>query len=276
MKLPEIKINFVGVWKFIKKYILRRKPTPTRNFGLIRDKPDPRDKVYSVKRSLQELPETTERRNINQFLWRYDQGALGSCVGNGVVTAFRRTLQVNNHLDHDGSRLYAYYNAREPENKNVDSGASIRDGIKGLNAYGLCKEETWPYIIAKFAEKPPDNAFAEGLDHQTLLYERIPQMKIAIMDVLSKGYAVVYGMQLYESFMKEEVARTGIVPYPKCYEDYVGGHCLTIFDYDKDNVVVLNSWGAGWGVNQVCTIPWKYILKTDYSFDLWCIKLTEQ
>jgi len=277
MKLPEIKINFVAVWKFIKRYILRRKPTPKIFFGLKRDTYDSRDKIYRAKKSFVELPESTNMKNINMFPWRYDQGPLGSCVGNGIVEAFRKTLLTNKQPDLDGSRLYAYYNARAPEDKFEDAGASIRDGIKGLNAYGLCKEETWPYVISKFAVKPPDAAFIEGLNHQALVYERIyPISKTAIMDALSRGFPVVYGKILFKSFMSDDVAKTGIVPYPGRCEDEVGGHCETMFDYDPEGVIELNTWGENWGFNRGCDkIPWKYILDSKKCFDFWVIYLTE-
>jgi hypothetical protein len=274
---PIFKVNFVAVWRFIRRYILRKQPTPKQNFGLIRDKPDNRDQIYQVKRKIAALPESTDMKNIKEFPWRYDQSILGSCVGNGVVAAFRRTLQVNNMPDLDGSRLYAYYNAREPEYKNEDSGASIRDGIKGLNAYGLCKEETWPYIIYKFAVKPSHEAFVEGLDHQALTYKRIyPVTKEAIMDAVSRGYPVVYGKLLYESFMTDKVVETGIVPVPGCCEDFVGGHCMVIFDYEKDYTIELNSWGRNWGfLEGVCRVPWQYVLNSKKAFDFWVIYLTE-
>lgn len=276
-----IKINIVplmvSVWRFIKKHILRRKLTPQRNFGLKRDKPDKRDVFYHAKRTFAELPSSTYMKNINSFPWRYEQGIIGSCVGHGVVEAFRKVLQVNSMSDFDGSRLYAYYNARENEDKEKDAGASIRDGIKALNTYGLCKESTWPYIVSKFAIKPPDEAYMEGLQHQALVYQRIyPVTKEAIMDALYNGFPVIYGKILYESFMSSTVEASGIVPTPKRCEDEVGGHCMVAFDYDEEGTIELNTWGEHWGFNRGCAkIPWKYILNSKKCFDFWVLYLTE-
>jgi hypothetical protein len=277
MKLPIIKINFVPIIRFIKKYILRKKLPEKIFFGLKRDIKDDRDHIYKSRRPLKELPDSTHMKNINAFHVRYDQQNLGSCVGNGVLAAFRRTLQVNKQPDFDGSRLFAYYNARSDEDKPSDSGASIRDGIKALNKYGLCSEAMWPYIVARFAEKPPPEAFNEGLDHQALQYDRIyPVTKDAIKDALVQGYPIVYGKILYESFMTEEVSRTGIVPLPrKCCDNEIGGHCMDIFDYDNEGLWELNSWGADWGINGICKIPWKYVLDPKLAFDFWVVYLTE-
>jgi C1A family cysteine protease len=277
MKIPEIKINFIAIWRLVRRYILRKKPVTQVNFGLVRDKPDPRDQIYRARVRIQDLPESTDMKNLSAFPWRYDQGALGSCVGNGVVETFRRVLQVNNQQDLDGSRLFAYYNARTDDCKGEDCGASIRDGIKGLNKYGLCREDTWKYITGKFAVKPPEEAFAEGEGHQVIHYERIyPATKEAIMDAVSRGYPVVYGKILYESFMTDKVKELGIVPYPKtCREEKVGGHCMVIFDYEKDYTIELNSWGKEWGLGGACRVPWKYVLNKDFCFDFWTIYLTE-
>jgi C1A family cysteine protease len=248
-----IKIILAAMWKFFKRHILRKK-LQKYNFGLIPDKWDSRDILYRVQRPIAVLPPSTNRKNISAFPIRYDQGGIGSCVGNGVVAAFRRTLQVNLMNDFDASRLFAYYIARE--DKSNDTGAQIRDAFKAINNFGLCSEKTWPYHESDFAKEPFTYAFLEALDHQSLVYERIyPVTKEAIMDAVSRGFPVVYGMKLYESFMSTEVARSGIVPIPKRCEEEVGGHCKVIFDYEPDRVIELNSWGACWGQNGVCEIP---------------------
>ena len=275
IKIPYISINFVSIWKFIKRYILRQKPVQPQFFGLKRDKPDSRDILYKI-RMPGLAPESTEMKNINEYNHRYDQGPLGSCTANAGLYAFKRVLQINGQPDFEPSRLFVYYNARSEDTKNEDAGASIRDMIKGLAKYGVCSEEKWKYIINKFAEKPSVEAFLEALDHQAIKYERLPQTKEAIKDAIYRGYPVVYGKLLYESFMSEEVARTGIVPTPKkCWEQNIGGHGMVSFDYDKDGTFEPNSWGREWGIDGVCHIPWDYILDPKLCFDFWIIQITE-
>jgi C1A family cysteine protease len=249
------------------------KKTPIRNYGYIPDKKDKRDIQYKL-RIPKVTPASTERRNINAFTFRYDQGGLGSCVGNGVVEAFRRVLQVNNQPDFNLSRLFAYYISRE--DKLHDTGAVIRDSFKAINNYGICSEFTWPYIINKFAINPSDLAWSEALNHQSIRYESVPQKKEYIMDAVASGFPVVYGKSVYESFEASEVASTGIVPYPRrCREQLLGGHCMVIFDYDETGTIELNSWGTGWGQNGVCHVPWKYVLHRKLCRDFWVFYQTE-
>lgn len=268
-------INFVAIWKFIRRYILRKTPVQPQFFGLQRDKPDTRDILYKI-RMPGLAPSTTNMQNIHQFALRYDQGSLGSCTANAALYAFRRVLQVNGQPDWDASRLFAYYNARTDDCKSEDSGASIRDVIKGLAKYGVCHEKTWPYVISKFATEPDAASFFEALDHQAIKYERLPQSKEAIMDAVWRGYPVVYGKILYESFMTEDVARSGIVPYPrKCWDGKIGGHAMMIIDYDEGFTIEMNSWGSAWGQGGICKVPWKYVLDPSLAFDFWVIYITE-
>lgn len=263
---------------FFRRYILKQKPPEPVFFGLKKDKEDRRDIPYRAKYRAERLPESTFLKNINAFPFRYDQKDIGSCVGHGIVEAFQRVLQVNQQEMFFPSRLFAYYNARDNDQKGEDAGASIRNGIKAVNAFGLCKEDTWPYRTERFAQKPPIEAYIEGLDHQVLQYRRIyPVTKEAIQDALYRGFPVVYGKLLYESFLSDNVAKTGVVPYPRrCWEQQMGGHCMVIFDYDKDYCIELNSWGESWGFMEgCCKVPWKYVLDSRLAFDFWVIYKSE-
>lgn len=240
--------------------------------GLIKDKEDKRDFLYKAHRGRN--PMSTNRKNIKLSPYIYDQYDIGSCVGNGVVKQFRHVLKVNGQPDFDASRLFAYWIART--DKLNDTGASIRDAFKAMNRYGLCSEKLHPYITKNFANTPSEEAFKEALDHQTIRYERIPQSKFAIQDAVSKGYPVVYGKLLYESFMSDQVARTGIVPVPNIRnEECYGGHCMVIFDYESFGTVEPNSWGRGWGDKGIATVPWEYVLNPELCFDFWVLHLSE-
>lgn len=270
-----MKINFVAVWRFIKRHLLRIESDRPKFFGFIKDGPDERDIIYKIKRITRELPASTEMANIERFPYRYNQGDIGSCVGHGVTAAFRRVLQINLMTDFEPSRLFAYYIARK--DKLNDTGATIRDAFKAMNRNGLCSERAWPYVECKFNSQPPEDAFKEALDHQTIRYERIwPVTKDSIRDIVSSGYPIVYGKMIYESFMGQKASRTGEIPIPDPQkEQFYGGHCMIIFDYDENGTIELNSWGKSWGQKGLCRVPWEYVLNPDLCQDFWVLYLTE-
>jgi len=276
MKKFRLKIRFSflwKLWKFYKKYILKHR-VQERKYGRLKDSPDDRDYVYKCRRIPAELPPSTNRKNIEAFLHRYDQGKLGSCCAFGSVEAFRRVLEVNKMPDFDPSPLFAYYNLRV--DKNRDCGGEIRNAFRAMNIYGICSEKSWPYNINKFRELPPAEAFTEAMEHQSVRYDRIyPATKEAIMDAISQGFPVVYGKDLFSSFESDWVKFTGIVPYPKSCEPFVGGHCMVIFDYDELGTVELNSWGKDWGIDGTCHFPWEYVLTEKWCNDFWVLYLTE-
>ncbi len=235
-------------------------------FGYIKDKKDSRDFFYFP---LQEVVEARPKQfdMTDRMPPVYDQGELGSCTAN-AINGIVEYLNMKQHKEEwIPSRLFVYYNEREMEETiSEDAGAMIRDGIKSINAQGVCKEiPTWPYDINKFAEKPSKQAYAEAMFHQSIKYLRIAQNAADIETRLSQGYPITCGVLVYTSFMNAE--KTGVIPMPKkifgfVRERLLGGHAIMIVGYDSIKKVFIcrNSWGDKWGNDGYFTIPYDYIL----------------
>jgi C1A family cysteine protease len=81
---------------------------------------------------------------------------------------------------------------------------------------------------------------------------------------------IIFGFYVYSSFMTNSVANTGIVPLPNISSETLqGGHCMNIigFDDSKQWFVCANSWGASWGNNGLCYLPYAYLLNSNIAFD---------
>ena len=250
-----------------------------RYFGWIKDKVDKRDFLFFPLREVVAV-RPIKVNLTNQMPPVYNQGDLGSCTANAI----NGTVEFLNMKQHKEkwtpSRLFVYYNEREMEGTiGRDAGASIRDGIKSINAQGVCKEDpTWPYDIKKFTMKPNPKAYAEAMLHQSLKYLKVSQVKSDIETRLYQGLPIVCGIKVYESFMKAET--TGVVPMPKTGwfgEKLLGGHAIMIVGYDsvKNVFFCRNSWGDKWGDKGYFTIPYAYILSSKLSSDFWTITLME-
>ena len=202
-----------------------------------------------------------------------DQGNLGSCTGQalcGLVSYSKNGLL--------GSPLFLYYNERMLDGSiPYDAGATLYSGIKSLQTHGICQEKQWPYIISKYAVKPPPSCYKNALKHNALqvknIYNDINSMKAC----LDSGFPFVFGFQVYSSFESSYVAKTGMVPMPNTkIERLQGGHAVVCCGYDdtKQVWIVRNSWGTSWGDKGYCYFPYNY-LTSNLCSDLWNITKME-
>ncbi|HKW41548.1 MAG TPA: C1 family peptidase [Gemmatimonadales bacterium] len=207
-----------------------------------------------------------------------DQGSLGSCTGNAIAGAVEFLERKDGVPFVNVSRLFIYYNERVTEHTTKsDAGAMIRDGIKTVVKQGVCSERKWPYVIAKFAIKPPAACYQEALQHQVTSYQRILTVD-EMRACLAQGFPFVFGFTVYESFESQQVAQTGVVPLPQPGERVVGGHAVLAVGYtDADRrFVVRNSWGARWGMRGYFTMPYDYLANRNLADDMWTIRRGER
>jgi C1A family cysteine protease len=200
-----------------------------------------------------------------------DQGQLGSCTANGVEGAVGYDMRKQALPFFPLSRLFEYYNSRALEGTvKQDAGATIRDAMKALAANGYCPETDWPYVVNKFATKPPAKAYTDALKHRPIQYQAVVQSLGQIEACLASGLPIVFGFDVYASFESDAVAKTGIVPMPKKGEALLGGHCVVLCGYSHtaQTFLVRNSWGASWGQKGYCVFPYAYLLGSMAS-DFW-------
>lgn len=222
------------------------------------------------------LPHTTDRRDYlarpgrrytgsyvtleTGFPPPWDQSNLGSCVAFGSSAALVYARAKTGLPDLDPSELFVYYAARERAGypTDEDTGLEIRDGIASLAKDGVPPAADWPYDIARFAQRPPDQAYADARLDEAVVYGAVPPG--AVDDMIASGYPVVIGFDVYESFESDQLTNTGVMPLPGPGERIVGGHCVVLVSTPKDGAAIpaggvpgrmyrraRNSWGAGWG-----------------------------
>ena len=256
-------------------------------FGWRPDTPDGRDKIVGLDR-IASLPQSLDLRS--GFPPCYDQGDLGSCTANAIAGVMEFD-QIKQKLAYEftPSRMFIYYQERVIEGDVAsDSGAMIRDGIKAVNSYGAPPESDWPYDIEKFQDEPPKVAYTDARFHKALEYARVPISLPYVKAVLAQGFPIVWGFTVYDSFMTDQVAATGVVPIPDMGDESVlGGHATVICGYndvpwvDKatghklpQGLIIRNSWGHEWGLNGYFIMPYMYV-NPSYSDDYWQIDVVK-
>jgi C1A family cysteine protease len=249
------------------------------HFGWKKDHLDQRDFKYSVPAHIKAVPLPALVDLRSQAGPVLDQGQLGDCVGNAVCEHFEFNAIKQNLPKFNtqiGSRLFVYYNARVLESSvSSDSGCEIRDAIKTVATQGLCLASYWPYVISKFAAKPPASAYKAALPNKLVTYSSLDNTNLATLKgCLASGYPFVIGISVYASFESNAVAATGVVPMPGAKEQLLGGHALLCVGYRdaQQQFIVRNSWSASWGDRGNCYIPYAYLTSTALASDFWTIR----
>jgi len=242
-----------------------------RDFRVKADRLDWRDRHYSFARI--ESP----RDRVDLRPWASpveDQLHLGSCVGQAIVGAYELLLNKTDRSKFiDLSRLFVYYNARLLDNAvEEDVGAYVRDGIKAVNKYGVCSEQSWPYLIEKFSNAPSIQSYEDAQRRLIKKYYRIDSIA-DIVDSLNADNPVVTSMNVYDSFYEIDDGRTTVLPMPRASENLIGGHAVTFVGYDLPKKLFLarNSFGEDWGDSGYFWVPFDYVERDfmdNWTFDI--------
>jgi C1A family cysteine protease len=240
--------------------------------------PDPRRPKYKTYRPTFLAPALPNYMDLRRYCPKvYDQGNLGSCTANALAGLYEFLAKRSKKPVYVPSRLFIYYNERVIEGSvREDAGASLADGVYVLNKLGAPHESIWWYDIAKFAVKPSKRVYDDGLNHTTGSGLSLDNTNVdELRSTLVRGYPFVLGFSVYESFMDDTVARTGVVKLPGNHEMLLGGHAVLAVGYDHTKRIFIcrNSWGPDWGKAGYFTMPYDYVVNPDLSDDFWTIDI---
>ena len=241
-----------------------------RVFNYRFQKVDPRDYKYTASTVAILKTSTTPSFVLNQKnIIILDQGSLGSCVSN----AFAQFINIVTNNTLEISRLCHYYCGRaiNGESSTRDSGLTLRVAASIILKYGAARENIWPYIISRFSQLPPLDVFQNSKLFQQYSYVFINQDLIILKTFLNDNKVpIIFGLMIYSSFIKQSVAKTGIVPMPnRRRERILGGHCALMIGYNDTNrtFICVNSWGKYWGSEGFFTLPYDYVTNSALARD---------
>jgi hypothetical protein len=258
---------------------------PPRSLGYLQDRPDARDVPASrlfggtPTRSDVIIPASMIRHVVGAL----DQQDAGSCVSFALTRAvnmWHRADAERNSLPADeiplGAPGYVYFNARQQEVIEAgirgeatvvrDAGSYPRLAMRAIQRLGFCPSAAYPYedalreIRAARAEArgerpPPPTAFRAAHDQAGLRYYRISAFgrdRVAeVARAIAMNCPVVFGMVVDSAFMRNRGERITSVAED---DPSAGGHMMCAFGATIDDVLVVNSWGAGWGQGGLCRI----------------------
>jgi C1A family cysteine protease len=96
-----------------------------------------------------------------------------------------------------------------------------------------------------------------------------------VTEVLNNNKPVVFGMEIYESFMDLN-ERISTVSFPGRKEKSLGGHamCMVGYDLSKRLFLAKNIFKPNWGSEGCCWIPFDYIRQEGY--DIWTFDINHR
>lgn len=203
--------------------------------------------------------------NRTYFHKPFDQGSLGSCVAMAVAQGLYSSLRRQGFPAKVASRLAIYYLARATHKmQKYDTGTHIRAAFQMLNKFGFADEELWPYVIANFAKMPPTKVFSAGFDKSAAkkltkywrIHETGFERKQAVKSALSQGYAIAYGMDVDEDFVRSPALTAWDGPTGPI----IGGHAMCFVGYDEVGPESINSWGDKWSGDGFYRMTWEALM----------------
>jgi C1A family cysteine protease len=221
-----------------------------------------------------------------------DQGSLNSCTAFAAAALLEYFARKAKDEYTSISPLFLYKVARNLMNSTGDVGASVRETMKTMVAFGVPPEKYWSYEPDKFDEEPPAFCYSYAQSYKTLKYFRLDRPDLTkeillfqIQAVLAADFPCIFGFTLYSSIYNKENISSGCIPYPSKKDQVIGGHTVLAVGYNNYKKIkyfdgeqklttgaflIRNSWGTEWGQKGYGWLPYHYILK-GLTADWWSL-----
>lgn len=225
--------------------------------------------------------------DLSKYTTDSHQFALSACAGNATADSVEVLNRIEEELlaiaegrapapTPELSRLFVYSMSRmlhddDGDGKNDlnrDEGTYIRLCFDVLSRFGICREETWPYVPAKVFVSPSIRAQREAVGHRIHSYYRIRSTGDArleeILSALRANHPVVFGTLIDRAF----TSLVGDTPVGIPTGASIGGHAMLIVGYINGMFLIKNSWGKGWGAGGFCYMRPEYLAWRNTT-DIW-------
>jgi hypothetical protein len=219
------------------------------------DVPDPRDRHFARLGLATAVPPAFSLQD--KVVEVLDQTVTSRCVAHAWAQALRITDLVEGVQNPPlPSRDFIYYGACKFDGELVvvDEGTQLRSGAQAIVKFGRPPESAWPFNPSPTISQPSWEAFREAYDYRGPAgYYRLSgtdQMKQAL--AASKPW--VGGVQVGRSIMDYE----GGIYDPDPHETKIGGHALCGVGYAPDHMLIVGSWGGGYGERGFMRVSYRF------------------
>lgn len=234
-------------------------------YGCLPSPPDERD--YKAKEYVT-MGVRPQEHIPKEFAPILNQGQVGSCVAHSIAT-------MKWYQEHDESMSYEQFSTDFVYHNRLDtdwqgSGMMMREAASHVIKDGLCYYKSlptnteYPNATTKvFVESLKDKA----KECKTLRYvycNDLEELANCIWQYKGAILSINVKLSFDSFFLKDE--KSWVLPIPKDNEKSYGYHCVCACGYNKDGIIIQNSWGDVWGCNGFAVLPWDYPTKEIIAF----------
>jgi hypothetical protein len=199
-----------------------------------------------------------------------DQGSEGACTAHAqtekaewIYRAYPQWLPKGAAPNPIFSPQFGYANELELDGDfPQDNGSSGETACRVAISNGFCPISLYPYVPGKILRPTAAQVAAASKFRMGAYHGLFGSETAASVLADATPWPILIGFTVYESFESDAVAQTGIMPVPGRGERELGGHEVLILGCDlgvtptrrpascPPAFLLLNSWGAGWGVEK--------------------------
>jgi hypothetical protein len=189
-----------------------------------------------------------------------NQASVGACVAYALSVAKEEQEFREKGFYTEYSANFIYGNRAETDYQG--EGMMPREALKRLQSHGVCKEELMPGIWHYPLQQKlyTDEIYKAAEPQKVITYAAINTPDEVKNAVYSNGPVIIV-IPVYSSFYK----CTGEVDMPLPSEVIEGYHAMAIIGYTADRYIVQNSWGARWGKEGLCYMPFNYPISEKWA-----------
>ena len=190
-----------------------------------------------------------------------DQGSTNACVAHALSNVTYLAGKAQRNPIPRISRRWSYAVGRWVDSPNVliDDGTRPRAMMIGSQEHGLVSERRLPWDPARVNASADFTIDLDQSGQEAYLtgYYRVSgDVATLCRTAIDKGHFPMLAMVVHASF--QDVDASGDV-YDEPRGGELGRHMVSLVGYRPGSILLLNSWGTGWGQNGLCWVGDRFV-----------------